>query len=321
MLPRPSFSRPSRLATWFDNAAYDPAQTGAPGDRIDWLRCIPFIGMHLACLAVVWVGWSFTAVAAAVALYLLRMFAITGFYHRYFSHRSFRTSRAVQGAMAFIGCTSVQRDPMWWAAHHAHHHAHSEDDEDPHSPLRKGFWKSHVGWFMTPNAFATRYNYVPDWVQFRELRLLNRFDLLPPVLLALAVFGAGWAMEIWAPGLGADRWQMLVWGFFVSTVALYHCTFTINSLCHQFGTRRFATDDNSRNNWLLALITLGEGWHNNHHHYPGSTRQGFYWWEVDLTYYGLRLMEALGLIWDLRGVPERVLSRNRIDAQPPAVMR
>ena len=307
---------PDWLTTWFDNAAYDAGQRTEDGDRIDWARCVPFIGMHVACLAVVWVGWSPVAVGAALGLYLLRMFAITGFYHRYFSHRSFRTSRAMQGVMAFVGCTSVQRDPMWWAAHHVHHHAHSEDAEDPHSPLRKGFWKSHVGWFMTPAAFGTRYNYVPDWQKFPELRLLNRFDMIPPVILAVGVFFAGAGLERFAPGLGTNGWQLLVWGFFISTVVLYHCTFTINSLCHQLGTRRFRTDDNSRNNWLLAIVTLGEGWHNNHHHYPGATRQGFYWWEIDITYYVLRAMAAVGLVWDLRGVPAKALIRNRVDGAP-----
>ena len=300
------------LAAWFDNAAYaaDPARA----ERIDWLRCAPFVGLHLACLAVGWVGWSAAAVTTAAALYLLRMFAITGFYHRYFAHRSFRTSRFVQAAMAFVGCASVQRDPLWWAAHHAHHHAHSDDEEDPHSPLWKGFWRAHVGWFMTPAAFATRENYIRDWLRFPELRWLNRFDLVPPAALAAAVWAFGWALEVGAPGLGTNRWQMLVWGFFISTVALHHGTFTINSLAHRYGTRRFATADNSRNNWLLALVTLGEGWHNNHHHYPGAARQGFYWWELDITYYLLRAMSWFGLVWDLRPVPAQALSRNRLDA-------
>ena len=306
---------PAWLRMWLDNSAYVAEASGRDGDRVDWLRCAPFIGMHLACLAVFWVGWSTTAVSVALALYLIRMFAITGFYHRYFSHRTFKTSRWFQGLMAVVGCTAVQRDPMWWAAHHVHHHAHSDDEEDPHSPLWKGFWKSHVGWFMTPGAFATRERYVPDWMRFPELRWLNRYDMLPPLALAFALFGVGVMLEATAPELGTTGWQMVVWGFFISTIAVHHGTFTINSLAHRFGTQRFATKDNSRNNWLLALITLGEGWHNNHHHYPGSTRQGFYWWEIDITYYGLKLLEALGLVWDLRPAPAAALERNRLDVQ------
>lgn len=304
---------PSWLRIWLDNSAYGAEASGDAADRVDWLRCAPFIAMHVACLGVIWVGWSPAAVGVAAGLYLLRMFAITGFYHRYFSHRTFKTSRWFQGLMAVIGCTAVQRDPMWWAAHHVHHHAHSEEAEDPHSPLQKGFWKSHVGWFMTPAAFRTRERYVPDWMQFPELRWLNRYDMLPPIALAVGLYGLGAALAAQAPQLGVTGWQLLVWGFFISTIAVHHGTFTINSLAHQFGSRRFATKDNSRNNWLLAIITLGEGWHNNHHHYPGSTRQGFYWWEIDLTYYGLKLLEAMGLVWDLRPAPANVLTRNRID--------
>ncbi len=305
---------PGWLARWFDNAAADSASRREDADKIDWLRCIPFIGLHLACLAVIWVGWSAVAVAAAIALYLVRMFLITGFYHRYFSHRSFKTSRWLQTLAAVGGCTAVQRDPLWWAAHHAHHHAHADDPEDPHSPRQKGFWRSHVGWFMTKAGFLTRRNYVRDWEQYPELRFLNRYDILPPVLLAAATFYSGVALEAYAPHWGTSGPQMLVWAFFISTIALYHGTFTVNSLAHQLGSRRFATADDSRNNFWIALITLGEGWHNNHHHYPGASRQGFYWWEIDLTYYGLLLLEKLGLVWDLRPVPARVLARNRMDA-------
>ncbi len=313
MFARP-YPIPGRLARWFDNHAGEAEFDPATADCIDWLRCIPFIGMHLACLGVIWVGWSPVAVGAAVFFYAARMFVITGFYHRYFSHRSFKTSRWLQGVAAAAGCTAVQRDPMWWASHHAHHHANADDPADPHSPRQKGFWKSHVGWFMTPEGFPTRRGYVRDWQRFGELRLLNRFDLLPAVAFAVAVFYLGVALKALAPQWGTDGPQMLVWGFFISTVALYHGTFTVNSLAHTFGTRRFATSDDSRNNFWIALLTLGEGWHNNHHHYPGATRQGFYWWEIDPTYYGLLLLEKLGLVWDLRPVPPQALERGRLDA-------
>lgn len=311
MNARPDSRLPGWLVRWFDNHASD--ETAAPEDRhrIDWRRCVPFIGLHLACLGVFWTGWSWAALGVCLVLYVTRMFAITGFYHRYFSHRSFKTSRWFQGLMAVVGATAAQRDPMWWASHHFHHHANSDDAEDPHSPARLGFWMSHVGWFMTPGGFLTRKNYVADWAKFPELRWLNRFDLAPPVALGCLVFGLGKALETWAPDLGTTGWQMLLWGFFVSTIACYHMTFSINSLAHQFGTRRYETDDDSRNNFWLALVTFGEGWHNNHHHYPGAARQGFYWWEIDLTFYGLLLLERLGLVWDLRPAPETAL-RSRL---------
>jgi stearoyl-CoA desaturase (delta-9 desaturase) len=197
----------------------------------------------------------------------------------------------------------VQRGPLWWAAHHRHHHAHSDRPGDPHSPAQHGFLWSHTGWFMAREHFGTRTALVRDLARYPELRLLDRFDIAVPFLLALALFAAGELLGVEAPWLGTDGWQLLVWGFCVSTVVLYHATFTVNSLAHRLGSRRYATRDDSRNNWFIALFTLGEGWHNNHHHYPLAARQGFYWWEIDLTYYALRLLALLGLVWDLKPVP------------------
>ena len=289
------------IARWFDSSR--GAADGVAGDGIDWLRVVPFIGMHLACLGVYWVGFSWFALWTAVALYALRMFAITGFYHRYFSHRAFRTSRPLQFVFAVLGATSVQRGPLWWAAHHRSHHRHADTELDPHSPVRHGFLWSHMGWFLAQRAFRTDHALVPDLARYPELRWLDRFDVLMPVLLAIALFLGGAWLEAHAPGLQTSGPQLLVWGFFISTVMLFHATVTINSLAHRFGRRRYATRDHSRNNWLLALITFGEGWHNNHHHYPGAARQGFYWWELDLTWYLLRAMSVAGLVWDLKQVP------------------
>jgi len=294
------------LLRWFDAGAESTAADDASRDVIDWTRILPFVGMHAACLAVFWVGVSPVAVGAAAALYLLRMFAITGFYHRYFSHRTFKTSRAAQFAFAVLGASAVQRGPIWWAAHHRHHHAHSDRPEDVHSPSQRGFLWSHMGWFLSRGHFAPDLGRVRDLLRYPELRWLDRFDIVVPFLLALGLLLLGQWLAVAHPGLGTSGGQMLVWGFFVSTVACYHGTYTINSLCHVWGRRRYATGDESRNNFWLALITLGEGWHNNHHRYPMSTRQGFYWWEVDITYYGLRLLGALGLIWDLKPVPREV---------------
>ncbi|MDJ0837077.1 MAG: acyl-CoA desaturase [Acidobacteriota bacterium] len=262
--------------------------------------------MHVVCLGVLLVGWSPFAVGLAIFLYVARMFAITGFYHRYFSHRSFKSSRVFQFIMAVWGGTSVQRGALWWAAHHRHHHRHSDEETDVHSPTRHGFWWSHMVWFTSTKHFTTAYNKIKDFARYPELRFLNRYDLLVPILFALAIYIGGELLAVHAPGLGTDGPQLLIWGFFVSTVVLFHATFTINSLAHVYGKRRYNTKDGSRNNWLLALITLGEGWHNNHHRYPGSVRQGFFWWEIDLTWYGLKLLSLFGLVWDLRPVPARI---------------
>jgi stearoyl-CoA desaturase (delta-9 desaturase) len=297
------------LARWFDTASARPVDGEA--DAVDWLRIVPFVGMHLACLAVIWVGWSPIAVGTAIALYLVRMFAITGFYHRYFSHRAFRTSRVAQFAFGLLGASAVQRGPIWWAAHHRHHHAHSDMPEDVHSPVQRGFLWSHMGWFLSRRHFAPPLSRVKDLQAFPELRWLDRFDILVPVALAVGLFFLGVALESAAPSLGTTGSQMLVWGFFVSTVVCYHATYTINSLSHVFGRRRYETHDDSRNNVWLALLTLGEGWHNNHHHYPLSARQGFYWWEVDVTYYVLRALAAVGIIWDLKPVPHAVRESSR----------
>ena len=308
--PPPAPRGLATLRRWFDTQAREEDPT-VDARRIDWLRAVPFLAMHLACVAVVWVGVSPIAVGVAAALYALRMFAITAFYHRYFSHRTFRTSRAVQFAFALIGAASVQRGPLWWAAHHRHHHRHADTVADPHSPNVHGFWWSHAGWFLTREGFRTDWSRIPDLAGYPELRWLDRYDTVVPVLLAAGLYGLGALLERVAPSLGTSGPQLLVWGFFVSTVVLFHATVTINSLAHRFGKRRFDTRDDSRNNLWLALLTFGEGWHNNHHFFPGTARQGFRWWEIDLTWYGLRLLALLGLVRDLKPVPAWVLAKAR----------
>jgi stearoyl-CoA desaturase (delta-9 desaturase) len=293
------------VLNWFDTSAAVSIDD-AKADRVDWVRVIPFIGLHAACLGVLAVGFSWFALWVAVALYTLRMFAITGFYHRFFSHRAFKTSRPMQFLFGLIGASSVQRGPLWWAAHHRHHHRYSDQPNDLHSPSQHGFIKSHMGWFMTPRAFPIDWKAIPDLERFPELKFLDRFDILVPVALAAFLFGLGGLLERVAPGLHTNGPQLLIWGFFVSTIVLFHATVTINSLAHVWGSRRYETRDTSRNNLWLALLTFGEGWHNNHHHYPASARQGFFWWQVDLTWYVLKGLAAIGLIWDLKPVPPRV---------------
>jgi stearoyl-CoA desaturase (delta-9 desaturase) len=272
-------------------------------EEIEWFRVAPFLLLHLACLSVWWVGWSWAAVGVALATHSARVFALTAFYHRYFSHRAFKTSRPVQFLGAVVGNAAVQRGPIWWAAHHRHHHRASDKPDDIHSPHQDGFLWSHMLWFMTHKNYQTDDKLVKDLLRFPELRWIDRNDFVVPVLLALGMYGLGWLLEVYAPQLGASGPQMLVWGFVISTVTLYHVTFSINSLAHQFGTQRYETNDDSRNNFWLALLTFGEGWHNNHHHFPNSARQGFRWWEIDISFYGLYLLSCLGLVWDLKPAP------------------
>jgi stearoyl-CoA desaturase (delta-9 desaturase) len=293
------------LRQWFD-ADYgntDLAAIRDKPDQVDFVRVLPFIILHVGCLGVFLTGASWFAVGLAVALYLVRMFAITGFYHRYFSHKTFHTSRPAQFLFAVVGASAVQRGPLWWSYQHRHHHRHSDEDEDVHSPTVRGFWWSHIGWITSARNFPTDYSQVRDLTKFPELVFLNRFDSLVPAVLAVSLFLLGHFLGEYFPGLGVSSWQLLVWGFFISTTALFHATSSINSLAHLLGRRRYETNDNSRNSLLLALVTLGEGWHNNHHRYMNAARQGFYWWEIDISYYLLKVLSWTGLIWNLKPVP------------------
>ncbi|HSH92815.1 MAG TPA: acyl-CoA desaturase [Roseimicrobium sp.] len=301
------------LAQWFD-ADYgneDRAAIMGKPDRVQWVRCIPFIILHAGCLGVIWVGWSWTAVAVAVGLYFIRMFAITAFYHRYFSHRTFQTSRIAQFCFALLGSSAVQRGPLWWAYQHRHHHRHSDEEDDRHSPRQFGFWWSHIGWITSARNFPTDYTQVRDLAKYPELVFLNRFDAFVPALLGVVLFVVGGLMETHAPSMGVTGGQLLVWGFFISTTVLFHATSSINSLAHLIGRKRYATGDDSRNSFLLALITLGEGWHNNHHRHMTSARQGFYWWEIDISYYLLKVLSWMGIIWNLRPVPAEAYAEDR----------
>jgi stearoyl-CoA desaturase (delta-9 desaturase) len=303
------------IIRWIDSEANGGDIVYDDVKRVDWFRIVPFILLHTMCFGVIWVGWSWTAVWVATALYLIRMFAITGFYHRYFSHRTFKTNRFWQFLFAVVGNASVQRGPLWWASHHRYHHRYADQKEDVHSPSQHGFWWSHMGWLTSPANFATDKKYVRDWIRYPELRWINRFDTIIPILLAILLFVAGEFLEAHAPHLEINGLQLLIWGFFISSTVLFHATVTINSFDHMIGSRRYATQDTSRNNSTLAIITLGEGWHNNHHHYAICARQGFYWWEIDVTYYVLVLMSWLGIVWDLRPIPENVRNSNLISTQ------
>jgi stearoyl-CoA desaturase (Delta-9 desaturase) len=265
----------------------------ANNEDILYPSAIPFVLAHTACIAAFWTGITSESVAICVVLYWLRIFAIGAGYHRYFSHRAYRTSRAFQFVLAVLSQSTAQKSVLWWAANHRHHHLHSDTEEDVHSPRHKGFFYSHVGWIFARRHDATDLVKVADLARYPELMWLHRLELAPAVLLALFCFMIG-------------SWAGLVVGFFWSTAFVYHATFCINSLAHAHGRRRYVTGDDSRNNWLLALFTMGEGWHNNHHAYQSSARQGFRWWEIDATFYVLRALSCVGLVWEIKTPPKPV---------------
>jgi len=275
-----------------------------PADRIQWVKSIPFFAVHAVALATVVLTRPTPALLALVAAgYVVRMFGITAGYHRYFSHRAFRTSRAFQFLLGLLGTTATQKGPLWWAAHHRDHHRFSDQPEDIHSPVQRGFWWSHVGWIMSARHDRTRLDRVKDLARFPELVWLDRFHVVPAI---------AYATVLWAVG-GVPA---LLWGYFVSTVLLWHGTFLVNSLAHVIGRRRYETTDASRNSAIVALFTLGEGWHNNHHHYQSTANQGWFWWELDPTYYVLRVLAALRVVRDLRLPPREVRDAHRRAAAP-----
>jgi len=262
--------------------------------RMSFWKSIPFFGVHIVALVGIIVsGWSWSGFALAMGLYFLRMFGITGGYHRYFSHRSYKMGRGMQFFMALLGTTATQKGVLWWAAHHRKHHKLSDQVGDIHSVRQDGFWHSHAGWILSSQHDETDWARIKDFQKYPELRLLNTYHIVPPVLLAVGLYLVG-------------GWWALLWGFMVSTTILWHGTFTINSLSHVFGSRRYETTDDSKNNLALALLTMGEGWHNNHHYYQRATNQGFYWWEIDLTFYALKAFSWVGLVSDLHTPPERI---------------
>jgi stearoyl-CoA desaturase (Delta-9 desaturase) len=263
-------------------------------DDIIYPDTIPFVIVHLLCLGAIWSGVTMTSVVLAITFYVVRMWGLTAGFHRYFSHRTYKTSRPFQFLLAFIAQMSAQRGVIWWTAVHRHHHLYSDQPQDAHSPRQSGFWRSHMGWIFIPRRSTVDYNTVPDLTKYPELVWLNKNAYTPAIALAVACFLI-------------DGWPGLFVGFFISTVVLYHCTFFINSLAHVVGKQRYLTGDDSRNNWWLALITLGEGWHNNHHHYQSATAQGWRWYEVDISYYVLKVLSWVGLVWDLRAPPEEVV--------------
>lgn len=296
-----------RWLRWLDSdATYGTVQNlSAERKQTTWAGYLPFIIFHLGCLAVFFAGISPWAVGVAFALYWVRMFAVTAFYHRYLSHRTFKMSRWLQFAFALLTLTCVQRGPLWWASNHRHHHQVSDQPTDIHSPIQNGFWWSQMGWLTNTDNLATDYSRVKDLVKFPELVFLNRFDWIGSLLLIVLLAIGGQVVNALLPEAHTNGWQWFIWGYFVSTTVLFHATWSINSLAHLMGKQRYETGDKSRNSFLLAIITMGEGWHNNHHKYQSTVRQGFFWWEIDPTYYILKAMSWVGLVWDLKPIPKQ----------------
>jgi stearoyl-CoA desaturase (Delta-9 desaturase) len=266
---------------------------------VNGLKASPFIALHLLALFALWTPFTAAAGWLLLGTWAARTFGITAGYHRYFSHKAYQTSRVFQFVLAWLGCSAVQKGPLWWAGHHRGHHRHSDTPLDPHSPHETTFWWSHVGWIMSNEYAKTPEEDIPDFARYPELRWLDTWHVVPGIVLAVACW-----LIAGMPGL--------VYGFLISTLLVYHCTFSVNSLNHLFGSRRFSTPDDSRNNLWIALVTFGEGWHNNHHHYQSSANQGFYWWEIDISYCILVVLSWFGIVWDLRRPGEKALNHRRI---------
>ncbi len=277
---------------------------------------IEFIVLHLLPIGLFWTGATAFDWTLCISLYFIRMFFITGVYHRYFAHKTYKTSRIFQFLLAWGAQTSMQKGALWWAAHHRVHHRTSDTPEDPHSMKLYGFWYSHLGWILSSEYKKTHYNLIQDFAKFKELRWLNNYHLVPPITLAIGLYIWG-CFQNSPTGFDYNAgWSTLLCSFFLSTNILYHGTFSINSIMHKFGKARYESGDESKNHLLLALITLGEGWHNNHHYYQATVRQGFFWWEIDITFYVIKIFSWLGLVWDLKGVPDEIkYSKNMEEAK------
>lgn len=254
----------------------------------DWINFLVFRGIHLAAFLVFLTGISWRSFWIAFVLYWGRMFIITAGYHRYFSHRAYKTSRPMQFLIGLIGTTCVQKGPLWWAATHRRHHRYTDQPQDVHSPRQRGWWYAHMGWLGDSRHGSTDLGVVSDLARYPELHWLGKYHYIAPLLLTLLCYHL-------------DGWSGVVVGMGISTVLFWHATFAVNSVAHLYGTQPFVTGDDSRNWWLLAILTMGEGWHNNHHFDQNTARQGYRrWWEVDLSYYLLVMLAKAGVIWDLR---------------------
>jgi len=261
-----------------------------------FISIIVFWTVQVSAVLAVLVPFSWAMAGLWAVSHFLRAIGLTLSFHRYFAHRTFQMNRAARFVWALIGTAAMQKGPLWWAGHHVNHHKFADREGDPHSPAITGFYHAHIGWFLNDarhDRVEPTNPVLRDFSNAPEIVWLDRYHFVPPLALAVGLFLSG--------GL-----QWLVWGFCVPTVTLAHSTFAINTVNHMFGSRRFETHDASRNNLFTAVFAVGEGWHNNHHRYQRAARNGFYWWEFDPTWYVIRLMQAVGLAWDLQPVPARI---------------
>lgn len=263
--------------------------------------------MHFCIFFAFFVNFSYPLLFLCILSTYIRLFGITAGFHRYFSHKTFKTNRFFQFILGLLGTFSAQQGPLWWAAHHRHHHKYSDTPNDTHSPYPNGFFHAHLGWLFKAYNDPIKKEYVTDLLKYKELYLLDKYYYLIVIGYAVFIFYLGYILNIFFPSWGITGFSSLVWGFFISTILLYHITFSINSIMHLFGSRAFNTKDSSKNNFLLSIFTLGEAWHNNHHRYPTSQRQGFIWWQIDITHLILSCLKFLGLIWDVKSPPRSIL--------------
>jgi len=268
--------------------------------RNSWIVRTGMLGFHLAILGAIWTGVSRVALIVGGMLYVIRAFGVTAGYHRLLAHGAYKTNRAVQFGLTLLGSLSTQGAPLWWVSHHRNHHRYTETPRDIHSPTRNGFWYSHIGWMMDKACFEGTASNVKDLLRYPEIKALQRYYPVVLLLQAIAIYALGAWLGSAYPELGTSGPQMLVWALFISTVALWHATFMVNSVCHLWGNQQYNTGDHSTNNWIVATLTLGEGWHNNHHRFSASARHGLRWWQLDCTYLTLRLMQKLRLVRALK---------------------
>lgn len=292
-------------------------RTLAPGEQstrgvifyLYWLMHVLGIGLLF------FVEFSWQVVVLFVVNYFVGMFFVTAGYHRYFSHRSYQLKRIPQFILAWCAQISAQKGVLWWAANHRDHHLHSDTEEDLHSPVQFGFWYSHMGWIFDDRSKGYNAKKIQDFSKFPELRWLNKYHWVPT--LTTAILMPAFFAVVKVPGI--NPWNAFAWGYLLAIICMYQASYSVNSLLHVYGTRRFETDDASRNNWFIAIFTMGEGWHNNHHYCKSSCRQGYKWWEYDLTYYGIKMLSWVGIVKNIK--PFRADNTKGVIVEAPAAKK
>jgi stearoyl-CoA desaturase (delta-9 desaturase) len=276
--------------------------------EIDWVNVLGIGSVHIvALLALMPYFYSSAGVFLAIAgTFVFGTLGINIFYHRYLTHKGFLCPKWVEYSLAIMAVCCFQESPARWVAIHRRHHEHSDDQPDPHTPLHSFIW-AHIGWLLVKRADLSSYQlygrYAKDVLRDPFYRKLEKYRYYLGLLLihALLFFLTGFAWEFLKGNSLAESFQfgssILIWGVFVRIVAVWHITWSVNSVTHIWGYKTYATGENSRNNFVIGILANGEGWHNNHHADPRSARHGHYWWELDMTYFVIRLMGILGLAW------------------------